>query len=114
MMDFILKMMKFMLTMMDRVLKMTDPMASANVQLGPGLCLARTPNGGRAFEYMSGEDPFLGSTIVQPAVQVKLMNFALNAMQFVLKTMNFVLKMMNLVLKMMNLVLCRGYNHKGS
>ena len=41
----------------------------ANVQLGPGLCLARTPNGGRAFEYMSGEDPYLGYTIVQPAVQ---------------------------------------------
>ena len=41
----------------------------ANVQLGPGLCLLRAPLNGRAFEYMSGEDPFLGSTLVRPAVQ---------------------------------------------
>jgi beta-glucosidase len=27
----------------------------ANVQLGPGLCLARVPQNGRNFEYMSGE-----------------------------------------------------------
>ena len=29
----------------------------ANVQLGPGLCLARVPRNGRTFEYISGEDP---------------------------------------------------------
>ena len=29
----------------------------ANVQLGPGLCLARVPRNGRNFEYLSGEDP---------------------------------------------------------
>ena len=32
----------------------------ANVQLGPGLCLARVPRNGRTFEYVSGEDPYLG------------------------------------------------------
>eukprot|EP01046_Picozoa_sp_COSAG06_P001132 COSAG06_NODE_34_length_31045_cov_28.806469_17_plen_311_part_00 len=40
----------------------------ANVQLGPGICLARVPNNGRNFEYASGEDPFLGYTMIQPAV----------------------------------------------
>jgi beta-glucosidase len=39
------------------------------VQLGPGLCLARIPQNGRNFEYLSGEDPFLGYTLVKPAVQ---------------------------------------------
>ena len=32
----------------------------SNVQLGPGVCLARVPVNGRNFEYLSGEDPFLG------------------------------------------------------
>ena len=41
----------------------------ANVQLGPGVCLARIPNCGRNFEYLSGEDPFLGNQLVAPAVQ---------------------------------------------
>ena len=27
----------------------------ANVQLGPGVCLARVPVNGRNFEYLSGE-----------------------------------------------------------
>lgn len=27
----------------------------ANVQLGPGLCLARVPRNGRTFEYITGE-----------------------------------------------------------
>ena len=27
----------------------------ANVQLGPGMCIARVPNNGRNFEYVSGE-----------------------------------------------------------
>jgi beta-glucosidase len=35
----------------------------ANVQLGPGLCLARVPRNGRNFEYLSGEDPFLGCVV---------------------------------------------------
>ena len=33
----------------------------SNVQLGPGVCLARVPRNGRNFEYISGEDPFLGN-----------------------------------------------------
>jgi beta-glucosidase len=41
----------------------------ANVQLGPGVCVARIPRNGRNFEYASGEDPFLGATLVPPAVQ---------------------------------------------
>jgi len=41
----------------------------ANVQLGPGLCVARVPQNGRNFEYLSGEDPFLGYTLVKPAVR---------------------------------------------
>ena len=32
----------------------------ANNQLGPGLSLARLPNNGRLWEYVSGEDPYLG------------------------------------------------------
>ena len=30
--------------------------------------MARIANGGRSFEYLSGEDPFLGYTLVQPVV----------------------------------------------
>ncbi len=32
----------------------------SNIQLGPGLNLARVPVNGRNFEYMSGGDPYLG------------------------------------------------------
>lgn len=41
----------------------------ANIQLGPAVCLARVPVNGRNFEYLSGEDPFLGYTLVQPAIR---------------------------------------------
>lgn len=41
----------------------------SNVQLGPGVCLARVPTNGRNFEYISGEDPFLGYTMVQPVIK---------------------------------------------
>ena len=41
----------------------------SNVQLGPGLCVARVPRNGRNFEYLSGEDPFLGYTMVQPVIK---------------------------------------------
>jgi beta-glucosidase len=41
----------------------------ANVQLGPGVNVARVPNGGRNFEYISGEDPYLGSVMLPAAVQ---------------------------------------------
>ena len=40
----------------------------SNVQLGPALCVARVPRNGRNFEYMSGEDPHLGYSLVQPAI----------------------------------------------
>jgi len=38
------------------------------VQLGPGMCLARVPHCGRNFEYISGEDPVLGASMVGPLV----------------------------------------------
>ena len=41
----------------------------ANVQLGPGMCLARIPRNGRNFEYLSGEDPHLGYVLVPPVVR---------------------------------------------
>lgn len=41
----------------------------ANIFLGPGLNLARVPTNGRNFEYLSGEDPYLGYKLVQPLVR---------------------------------------------
>ena len=41
----------------------------ANVQLGPGVNVARVPLNGRNFEYLSGEDPFLGSVMIQPTIR---------------------------------------------
>eukprot|EP00041_Stephanoeca_diplocostata_P029361 m.864407 g.864407 ORF g.864407 m.864407 type:complete len:703 (-) comp23547_c0_seq10:3243-5351(-) len=41
----------------------------ANVQFGPAVNVQRIANGGRSFEYLSGEDPFLGYTLVQPIVK---------------------------------------------
>ena len=41
----------------------------SNVQLGPGLCVARVPRNGRNFEYLSGEDPKLGATLVGPVIK---------------------------------------------
>ena len=41
----------------------------SNIQLGPGVCLARVPRNGRNFEYISGEDPYLGYQMVGPAVR---------------------------------------------
>lgn len=38
----------------------------ANVYLGPGVCVQRVPKGGRTFEYLSGEDPYLGAQLVAP------------------------------------------------
>jgi len=40
----------------------------SNVQLGPGMCIARVPRNGRNFEYISGEDPYLGYVMVQPVI----------------------------------------------
>jgi len=41
----------------------------AHVQLGPGLCVARIPRNGRNFEYLSGEDPYLGYVLAKPVVE---------------------------------------------
>lgn len=41
----------------------------ANVMLGPGLSLARLPHNGRNFEYLSGEDPYLGQELAGPTVR---------------------------------------------
>jgi len=41
----------------------------SNVQLGPGMNLARVPQNGRNFEYCSGADPYLGYEMVGPVVQ---------------------------------------------
>ena len=41
----------------------------SQVQLGPGCNVHRVPHNGRNFEYISGEDPFLGYRLVQPVVR---------------------------------------------
>ena len=41
----------------------------ANVMLGPGMNVARVPVNGRNFEYMSGEDPVLGATLVPHVIK---------------------------------------------
>lgn len=56
----------------------------ANVQLGPGVCLARVPRNGRNFEYLSGEDPFLGHELVQPVIKgIQDNNVVANAKHYV-------------------------------
>ncbi len=37
--------------------------------LGPGMDFYRVPMGGRNFEYMTGEDPYLGAQLVPPVIQ---------------------------------------------
>lgn len=39
-----------------------------NIQEGPGINIARNMVNGRTFEYISGEDPVLGKTLVQPLI----------------------------------------------
>eukprot|EP00933_Yihiella_yeosuensis_P032336 TRINITY_DN25930_c0_g1_i1.p1 TRINITY_DN25930_c0_g1~~TRINITY_DN25930_c0_g1_i1.p1 ORF type:complete len:733 (+),score=141.33 TRINITY_DN25930_c0_g1_i1:163-2199(+) len=57
----------------------------SNVQLGPGLCVARVPRNGRNFEYLSGEDPFLGKSLVGPAVKgIQSQKVVANAKHWVL------------------------------
>jgi hypothetical protein len=56
----------------------------ANVQLGPGLCLARVPRNGRNFEYVSGEDPLLGMRLGGAVVQgIQSMGVVANAKHWV-------------------------------
>ena len=57
----------------------------ANILLGPGINIARIPQNGRNFEYISGEDPFLGYTLVQPLVKgIQSQNVMANAKHFIL------------------------------
>ena len=57
----------------------------SNVQLGPGLCLARIPRNGRNFEYLSGEDPQLGFLLVQPVIRgIQSQKVVANAKHWVL------------------------------
>ena len=44
-------------------------LSGTNVALGPCLNVARVPYSGRVFESLSGEDPYLGATLVRPAVR---------------------------------------------
>lgn len=56
----------------------------ANVQLGPGMNIARAPLNGRNFEYVSGEDPFLGAAMVEPIVKgIQSQGVMANAKHFV-------------------------------
>eukprot|EP01063_Lacrimia_lanifica_P036251 TRINITY_DN713_c6_g1_i1.p1 TRINITY_DN713_c6_g1~~TRINITY_DN713_c6_g1_i1.p1 ORF type:complete len:670 (+),score=265.77 TRINITY_DN713_c6_g1_i1:37-2046(+) len=41
----------------------------ANIQLGPGMCMARLPQNGRNFEYVAGEDPVLGREMAYSTVK---------------------------------------------
>jgi beta-glucosidase len=57
----------------------------ANILLGPGVNIARVPQNGRNFEYISGEDPYLGYTMVQPLVKgIQSQKVMANAKHFVL------------------------------
>ena len=57
----------------------------ANIQLGPGLNVARVPLNGRNFEYLSGEDPYLGYRMVQPVVKgIQSQKVLANAKHFIL------------------------------
>eukprot|EP00756_Hemistasia_phaeocysticola_P051046 Hpha_TRINITY_DN26229_c0_g1::TRINITY_DN26229_c0_g1_i1::g.184661::m.184661/K05349/bglX; beta-glucosidase len=56
----------------------------ANVMYGPGLNVARLANGGRSFEYGSGEDPFLGAALVGEEVQgIQAQGVVANAKHFI-------------------------------
>ncbi len=49
-----------------------------------GLCLARVPVNGRNFEYVSGEDPYLGEQMSKPLIQgIQSNNVIANAKHFV-------------------------------
>ena len=43
----------------------------ANTILGPSVNVHRVARNGRNFEYLSGEDPYLGSRLVPAYVQVR-------------------------------------------
>jgi len=56
----------------------------SNVMLGPGMNVARVPRNGRNFEYISGEDPFLGYHMVQPVIRgIQSQNVIANAKHYI-------------------------------
>merc|ERR1712185_48831 len=56
----------------------------ANVMYGPGLNVQRLANGGRSFEYGSGEDPFLGHELIQGEVRgIQSQGVVANAKHFI-------------------------------
>ena len=56
---------------------------NTHIQLAPGLNVNRLPQGGRNFEYLSGEDPYLGYVLSQPAVRgIQDQNVVANAKHF--------------------------------
>ena len=56
----------------------------SNVQLGPGVNLARVPQNGRNFEYISGADPFLGYEMSGAAVKgIQSQNVIANAKHYI-------------------------------
>ena len=58
-----------------------------HVMLGPGVNLARVPQGGRNFEYMSGEDPVLGAKMVGPAIAaIQAQGVVANAKHFAMNS----------------------------
>jgi beta-glucosidase len=55
-----------------------------HVQLGPGMNVQRVPTVGRAFEYLSGEDPVVGRELVPPMVRgIQSQKVLANAKHFI-------------------------------
>lgn len=62
----------------------------ANVILGPGLNLARVDINGRNFEYLSGEDPYLGYVLVKPLIKgIQSQGVIANAKHWVLNSQEY-------------------------
>lgn len=56
----------------------------ANMQLAPGLGIARVPTAGRNFEYLCGEDPVLGSLLAYEVVRgIQSQGIIANAKHFI-------------------------------
>lgn len=56
----------------------------ANMQLAPGLGIARVPTAGRIFEYLCGEDPVLGSLLAYEVVKgIQSQGIIANAKHFI-------------------------------
>jgi beta-glucosidase-like glycosyl hydrolase len=93
----------------------------ANVQLGPGLCLARVPRNGRNFEYLSGEDPYLGYTLVQPVINgIQSQKVVANAKHYAMNNQGkknvsllcpilFLLLILTTLISVFNIVFCVQY-----